>query len=163
MKYQIHTFSDFGQVCYADGSVEFVAKDRFDNAGFSLSFSFPEWEPDTYVFLPSCAYDGNRIRRVTRRYPPVYLPQELGADPEPLISTVPALEPDGSGSIEVTSADCSVPCVGLFYPQKQQAFFVFCQQQCKTFFLSLSNRALFFYLKFQWLRSKSFCIIIVFC
>ena len=131
MKYQISTSSDFGKVCYANGSVEFVAKDRFDNAGFSVSFSFPEWEPDTYVFLPSCAYDGNRIRRVTRRYPPAYLPQELGPDPEPLISTVPALEPDGSGNIEVTSADCSVPCVGLFYPQKQQAFFVFCQQQCK--------------------------------
>ena len=36
-----------------------------------------------------------------------------------------ALNPDGSGKIEVTSGDLSVPCFGVFFRRKQSAFFVF--------------------------------------
>ncbi len=131
MDYQIFPSSVHGTVSYTNHEVHFIAAKKSDDAGFGVTLCFPSWEEGTYVFLPACAYDGNRFRRVMRRYPPMYQKEELGITPEPLMSFVPALEPDGSGKMEVTTGDCAVPCVGLFYPEKKQALFLFCEQQCK--------------------------------
>ena len=41
-------------------NISFFAERETGDAAFSLAFSFPAWERETYVFLPACAYDGNR-------------------------------------------------------------------------------------------------------
>jgi hypothetical protein len=51
--------------------------------------------------------------------------------PEPIIADIPALSPDGSGSIEVTSADMALPCVGVFSERAHKALFIFTEQECR--------------------------------
>lgn len=77
-----------------------------------------------YVLFPGCCYNGNRFRAVKKGYPPMFDPGDFGADTEPTITDVPRLNPDGSGSIEVTTGDVSVPCIGVFLPAKRQGFLV---------------------------------------
>lgn len=97
---------------------------------FDLSWTFPGWEDDAYVFLPACAYDGNRSFAVReQRYPPVFRPDEIGDDPVKVISDVPKLNADGSGEINVTSGDLSVPCAGVYFPSARRGFLVFTEQQ----------------------------------
>ena len=102
-----------------------------DNACFALRVHFPNWEEDTYVLLPACAYNANRFVQVMREYPPMYTADECGTKTEPRITNVPALEPDGSGAIEVTAGDMAVPCFGAFFPKAQEAIFIFTEQICK--------------------------------
>jgi len=131
MKYLINTASEFG-ICNAEESlISFLADKEASDAFFELSFDFPEWEDDCYTFMPACVYDGNRLKRVIRKYPPMYFPEESGADREALMTNVPALNPDGSGEIQVTSGDMATPCVGIFNRHKKQGFLVFTRQAIK--------------------------------
>ena len=72
INYKINLNSNNGVVQYRDGVISLVARSDHDNTWFSLSVDFPEWEDDTYVLLPACAYDGNRFERVRYEYPPMY-------------------------------------------------------------------------------------------
>lgn len=131
MNYTITASSDFGS-CQADEQqVTFTANNDYDQSFFQITIDFPDWEKDCYVMMPACAYNGNRIARVKRGYPPMYQPQESGLGCQPLMTEVPALNPDGSGSIQVTSGDMAVPCLGLFYKEKKQGFLLFAQQEVK--------------------------------
>ena len=130
MNYQITLHSNNGAATFSDGTVTLIPEADSCDTRFSLSVGFPEWESDTYVFLPACAYDGNRFPRVRRRYPPMYAESELGASAAALISDVPALNADGSGRIEVTSGDLSVPCFGVLFRRAKKAFFLFTEQAC---------------------------------
>lgn len=131
MKYTLSPSSDAG-ICSFDGKKVTLNADRdADEAFFSLRFDFPEWEDDAYLMMPACAYNGNRFKRVVRGYPPMYRPEECGENAQPLMTDVPALEPDGSGRIEVTSGDMATPCVGIYYRKKKEGFLLFTEQAVK--------------------------------
>lgn len=131
MEYHISLHSNNGTVSFTDDQVKLVAEKSCSDTRFSLTVDFPRWEQDAYVFMPACAYDANRFERKITTYPPEYTVEECGVNPVPLISDVPGLNPDGSGKIEVTAGDLSVPCVGIFFRQNQTAFFLFTEQACK--------------------------------
>lgn len=131
MDYKIKLDSNNGDVSYCNDRVSLIAQRDHDDTRFSLSIEFPEWGDDAYVFLPACAYNGNRFERIKCKYPPMYRESDCKKDAVPLISDVPALNIDGSGKIEVTSGDMSVPCFGVFFESNKQAFFIFTEQACK--------------------------------
>ncbi len=132
MNYNIKTFSDYGSVNVNDNIIKFCADKDYDEAFFSLKFEFSDWEDDAHIMMPACAYNGNRYRRTGRYgYPMVYTKDEV-ASKEIIIPEVPALNPDGSGVIEVTSGDMSVPCVGIFYNKAKKGFFLYTQQAVKN-------------------------------
>lgn len=131
MEHTISLFSNNGSVSFSGDTVTLVAENDCSDTRFSLSVEFGQWEEDAYVFLPACAYDGNRFKRRKQIYPPMYTEDECGVVPEPVMSQVPGLNPDGSGKIEVTTGDLSVPCFGVFFKHRQSAFFVFTEQACK--------------------------------
>ena len=107
----------------------------------SMTLTFPEWEDDAYILIPACAYNGNRFPHEYRAYPPMYKQEECGVDCDQRMSNVPALEPDGSGSIQVTTGDMATPCVGIYYRQKKEGFFLFFSQQIKDLNLGLTVSA----------------------
>ena len=82
-----------------------------------------------YVLFPACAYNGNRFESVTRKYSPRYTLEEAAVDMETIITDVPRLNKDGSGKIQVTTGDVSVPCVGVFNPNTKKAIFVYTVQE----------------------------------
>ena len=133
MQYSIQAQSDYGVCRYEQEKVYFQANKCYDEADWRVEITFPEWEDDCYVFAPACAYDGNRIQQVQRDYPPMYYAEEMGKDAKPLMMKgIPALNPDGSGKIEVTAGDMSVPCGGVFFKKAKQAFFLFTEQEIKA-------------------------------
>ncbi len=100
-------------------------------SGFAVSWKFRYQEDDAFVFAPAAVYDGNRPFRPTGnwRYPPGRAAAQAGAKAPLLQSHAPALARDGSGSIELTSGDMSVPCVGVFFQEAQRAFLLLTEQQ----------------------------------
>ncbi len=158
MKYNISLDSNNGDISYFGDSVKLVAKENCSDTRFSLSVSFPEWENDAYVFLPACAYNGNRMKRRKTTYPPEYTPDECGVNPVPVITEVPALNPDGSGRIAVTAGDLSVPCFGVLSKQKKIAFFVFTEQACKGKNIGFSVESGRVTVQFPVIRSKCYRI-----
>ncbi len=131
MKHEITLYSNNGQVRYANSVISLECGGDSESAYFSMSVKLAEWERDAYLFLPACVYDGNKFKKTYCSYPPMYEKCHLGVNPQPVISDIPALNPDGSGIIQVTSGDLSVPCVGVFYREKKQAMLIFCEQECK--------------------------------
>ena len=132
MKYNVSGFSEFG-ICKFDKTVSFKANCDSDNAFFEINFNFDDWEEDAFVFMPACAYNGNRFERVNRRYPPQYTPEDYGVDNEPLISSmIPSMGKDGNQALEVTSADMALPCLGIFYRNKKEGIFIITPQQVKN-------------------------------
>ena len=130
MNYSITLRSNNGVPVLEAGRVLLRAAEDGDDTRFSATFSFTDWKDDAYLLLPACAYDGNRMKKIPCRYPPTYRAEDCGVKPVPVIADVPALNPDGSGRIEVTTGDLSVPCVGVFYRHKRQALLVFTEQAC---------------------------------
>ena len=131
MNYKTELHSNNGSVSFSEDAVTLISENDDDNTCFSLSVEFSEWENDAYIFLPACVYNGNQFKRIKIPYPPMYRKSDCGANALPLISDIPALNVDGSGKIEVTSGDLSVPCFGVFFKRKKKAFFVFTEQVCK--------------------------------
>jgi len=82
-----------------------------------------------YVLFPACAYNGNKFRVLKKDYPPMYKKDEASVDMEITITDMPRLEKDGSGKIQVTTGDVSVPCVGVYNPNTQKAVFVYTIQE----------------------------------
>ena len=155
INYKINLNSNNGVVQYRDGVISLVARSDHDNTWFSLSVDFPEWEDDTYVLLPACAYDGNRFERVRYEYPPMYRECDC-KNADPVITDVPALNIDGSGSIEITAGDMSVPCFGAFFKNSGKAFFIFTEQACKGKNIGYTVESGRVKLSFPALRSKCY-------
>lgn len=131
MYYQISVDSADGKCEVCGDLLQFTGEKNNKEACFQMEVVFPEWEDDCYVMMPGCAYNGNRFPRVKRSYPPMYRREEIGEKGSALITDVPALNPDGTGEIQVTAGDMAVPCVGIFNRQKCQGFFLFTQQHIK--------------------------------
>ncbi len=131
MNYTISTLSESGVCTLNDAKVMFQATEDDKEAFFRAEIDFTDWEDDAFIFMPACAYNGNRIKKIYRPYPSVHIPEEYGADAEELINNIPALNPDGSGEIDVTSGDMALPCVGVFYRNTKKVVFIFTEQSVK--------------------------------
>ncbi len=131
MKHEILLHSNNGTPRYDNSRISLQCLKENSDTRFSMSIRLSEWEDDAYIFLPACVYNGNKFKKSLCSYPPMYSEAELGIKPEPIISDIPALSADGEGKIQVTSGDLPLPCIGIFYRQKKQALFVFCEQECK--------------------------------
>ncbi len=103
--------------------------------GFSAEFSADGSE---YVLFPACCYNGNRFRSVKREYPPMFRADEASAGMPVTITDVIRLNEDGSGIIEVTTGDVSVPCVGVYSKTEKRAILLFTVQQIGGINLGLS-------------------------
>ena len=130
MKHTIILKSNNGTPVLNEREIILKCTESTTDTRFSMSLHLTDWEDDAYIFLPACVYDGNKFKKSHCQYPPMYTKGECGIDPEPVISDIPALNPDGSGKIEVTAADMSVPCVGVFYKQKKKGLLLFTEQEC---------------------------------
>ncbi len=84
---------------------------------------------DNYVFIPACCYAGNQFQVLKYSYPPMFRPEDAKIDMPVTISDVPRLEPDGSGKIEVSTGDASVPCIGVFSASEKRGVLVFTVQE----------------------------------
>lgn len=93
-----------------------------------VDIAIPGCDGSEYILFPACAYHGNRFDVLKKAYPPMFTPQEARRDMPVTITDVPRLEKDGTGRIEVTTGDVSVPCVGIFLPERGEAVFVFTVQ-----------------------------------
>lgn len=131
MHYQLHGQSACGSCRIEKETLHFRAAADTENAFFTLMLEPDTWEDDCYIFSPACAYNGNRIRRAVRSYPPIYTAEDVGEGFEPLMTDVPALEPDGSGQIQVTAGDMATPCAGLFFRRAKKALLLFFEQEIK--------------------------------
>ncbi len=131
MKYNTVLSAKGGTAALEKGGVCFASDGSSTEAAFSITYTFPEWEKDSYIFLPACVYGGNRMEKRYGDYPVSYALSDLSENPAPVITDIPALSPDGSGKIEVTAADLSVPCFGIYYREKKEALLVFTEQTCK--------------------------------
>jgi hypothetical protein len=69
---------------------------------------------DEYVLFPACAYNGNKFDVLKKKYPPMFEVAEGKVDMPVTITDVVHLNKDGSGKIEVTTGDVSVPMVGVY-------------------------------------------------
>lgn len=98
---------------------------------FSVTIGFPEWEKDTWVFMPACAYNGNRDARCIEITDCLRVGTKAGRGPEPVLeqTKIPALAADGSGVLEVTSGDMATPCAGFFFPKARRAVLIFTEQE----------------------------------
>ena len=74
-----------------------------------------------YVLFPACAYNGNKFNVLKRNYPPMFKVEEADVNIETTITDVPRLNKDGSGKIQVTTGDVSVPCVCVFNKKTNKA------------------------------------------
>lgn len=84
---------------------------------------------DDYIFLPACCYNGNRFDVLKKAYPPMFTPEEASKDMPNYITDVPRLNKDGSGIIEVTTGDVSVPCIGVYQKARNKGFLLFTIQE----------------------------------
>ncbi len=99
------------------------------------------FDGNEYIFFPACAYNGNRFNSLKKMYPPSFTHDEAIVDMPVTITDVPRLNIDGSGAIEVTTGDVSVPCMGMFSKERKSGMLVFTVQQVnnKNLGLTYSN------------------------
>jgi hypothetical protein len=156
MKYNLELYSDNGTLTYSDSVLTFIAESDSDNAQYGMKFDFSDWEDDAYIFMPACAYNGNRFKKLYVKYPPMYTEDTMGINPEPIITDLPALNPDGSGSIEVTSGDLATPLIAVYYRHKKEAIFIFTEQECKDKNIGYTVENGKIEIKFPTMRSVSY-------
>lgn len=132
MKYEIRRwFNGSDEACSMNCSSDetcFTAKQPSEDAAYGVSFEIDAPIDDTYIMVPACAYDGNRFETVLRRYPPMFLEEELGTDVPTRMAQVPHLKPEGDSVMDVTSGDLSVPCICLLRKSAKEGFILFFEQ-----------------------------------
>lgn len=106
-----------------------------DNGFLEIVWEF-EADDSEYVLFPACAYNGNRFDCLPKPYPPKFELNEARIDMPVTITDVPRLNKDGSGVIEVTTGDVSVPMVGVC--AKKQSCLLYTIQQINGRNLGLS-------------------------
>lgn len=141
LQYKISAVGNDGACRMEKEKIFYTTAHETEETFFKMEIIFPDWEEDAYILMPACAYNGNRFRRVFRRYPPMYRPEECGVNCETLMTDLPALNVDGSGVIEVTSGDMAVPCVAIFYRKAKRAFMLFTEQSVKEKNIGYTVRA----------------------
>lgn len=86
-------------------------------------------QKDNYVFIPGCCYAGNQFDVRAYKYPPMFTVEEAKVDMPVTITDVPRLNKDGSGKIELTTGDASVPCIGVFSKIEKRGILIFTIQE----------------------------------
>lgn len=108
-----------------------------ENAFVEFISEFPA-DGEEYVLFPACCYNGNRFRSLKKHYPPTFTMEEASVDMPVTMTDVIRLNEDGSGKIEVTTGDVSVPCVGVFSASRKQAILFYTIQEIDGINLGLS-------------------------
>lgn len=155
MNYEIKLDSNNGRAEYNGNAVSLTADSDNVDTRFSMSIVFPQWEKDAYIFMPACVYDGNSCEKL-KGYRPMYPAEECKPNPTRFMTEVPALNPDGSGKIEVTSGDLSVPCFGVFFRNCKKAIFIFTEQACKSKNIGFAAESGRVTIQFPVIRSKCY-------
>ena len=111
------------------GSCSFRAESSGLSQGrFFLAAELPDYREDWFVMMPSVCYDGNRFQMIdVAVYPPAFLKHvfpEDPMDPGVIMKAIPSLGNDFNRMI----TDASAPVVGVFMPEKQEAFFLSLEQ-----------------------------------
>lgn len=88
-----------------------------------------KFHKDDFIFIPAACYDGNRFKVKKMEYPMIVSADEAKLDMETIITDVPRLNPDGSGKIELTSADAAVPCIGVYKKNEGKGYLLFTVQE----------------------------------
>ena len=116
------------RVIIGQDETRFEALGDHEDAAYWVEFRLNAPEDSAYVMIPACAYDGNRFTAVRRKYPPMYLESEMGADVPVRMTQVPALSRGGDSRLDVTTGDMALPCVCVFRRDEKKAFMVFFDQ-----------------------------------
>ena len=122
---------------------ENCAEVRFDEARSAYyvelthTLPFPT-DGEEFVLFPACCYNGNRFDVLKLNYPPLVTKEQTCVDMPITITDVPRLEKDGSGMIEVTTGDVSVPCVAVFSKKEKRAVLLFTIQHINEINLGLA-------------------------
>jgi len=106
----------------------FVALNPSKDAAYWVKWTLRAPIEETYIMIPACAYDGNRFEAVKRKYPPMYLEEEMGLHPPVRMTEVPRLSPQGDSFMDVTTGDMAAPCVCIFNKVSKQGFMLFFEQ-----------------------------------
>ncbi|MDR1638781.1 MAG: hypothetical protein LBT59_03695 [Clostridiales bacterium] len=120
------TLFDFG---ISERAFSFFIKQDTPADFLEISISLELGDASEYVLFPACCYSGNRFDVLPKEYPPMFSPEEASVDMPVTITDVPRLNKDGSGMIEVTAGDVSVPCVAVYVPDQKRAVLFFTVQQ----------------------------------
>ena len=103
---------------------------NMDDAALEATYSLDYIaDGEEYIFLPACCYDGNRFSVLKKEYPPMFSQSEAAVDMPVTITDVIRLAQDGTGKIQVTAGDMSVPCIGIFSKKETKATFIFTVQE----------------------------------
>lgn len=106
----------------------FTAVQETEDAGYWVGYELEAPIADSYILVPACAYNGNRFEAVQRKYPPMYLEEELGVDVPVRMTEVPRLAPEGDSFMDVTAGDLAVPCVCVLNKKTEEGFILYFAQ-----------------------------------
>lgn len=112
-----------------------ASTDCYLEAQYSTDFTVTGSE---YVLFPACCYNGNRFDSLKRNYPPMFREEEAAVNMPLTITDVPRLYKDGSGKIEITTGDVSVPCVGIYSKEEKRGILFYTIQEIDGINLGLS-------------------------
>ena len=121
-RYQFNPQSENGCCSFSAASAQLSRGRCF------LAAELPDYRSDWFVMIPSACYDGNRfqMQKITG-YPPKFLGHVFPEDPmhpEIVMKEIPSL---GNGFNRMIT-DASAPIVGVFMPERRQAFFLSLEQ-----------------------------------
>lgn len=116
------------RVAHNSSETLFTALRASDNAAYWVDITLHAPIAESYIMIPACAYNGNRFKAVARKYPPMYIESEFGADVPVRMTQVPRLAPEGDSFMDVTTGDMSVPCVCVFDKANSTGFMLFFSQ-----------------------------------
>lgn len=95
-------------------------------AAVGIEFSFANWSPKNFVFVPAAVYDGNRFSVKNIPYPPYWYDKtEWRKDMPVTMTNQPTLGLNaGPGKIELTTGSASTPLMAFQSPDKKRAWIV---------------------------------------
>ena len=133
MKYSLSCSQTAGLAELGENKIVFTATEDASEVYFKMTVDFPEWEQDCFVMMPACAYNANRIKKVTRYWPAQYWKDEMGVDCPQIVAQVPGLDIDGNGEMMVTTGDMTTPCMGIYNREKKEGFFIFTEAKVEDY------------------------------
>lgn len=135
--WQLSADSVCGNYEITDNTLILSVSENKENAFAEFIYQF-ESDGDEYVLFPACCYNGNRFKVLKKTYPPMFTKEESAVNMPVTITDVIRLNEDGSGKIEVTTGDESVPCIGIYAPERKQGMLFFTIQEIDGINLGLS-------------------------
>lgn len=107
---------------------DFIAGGDSEDARYQVVYEFNLPIENTYIMIPSCAYNGNRFKTVVRKYAPMFTEEEFSLAENLIMTECPHLEKEGDSFMDVTTGDMAVPCVCLFNQKTREGCILFTNQ-----------------------------------